>query len=76
MPQMTSQPRPDADARFWRLPAVIAYCQRSRSAIYRDRSFPRPIRIGPNTAVWIAADVFRWCEAREAEAREASKHGA
>jgi prophage regulatory protein len=49
---------------------VIAYTQRSRSSIYRDPTFPRPIKLGPNTAAWLAADVQAWCAAREAEAQK------
>ena len=63
-------PGPDLDAKFWRLPAVMAFCQRSRSAIYADPSFPRPIAIGPRTAAWESAAVRRWCDERIAAARE------
>jgi predicted DNA-binding transcriptional regulator AlpA len=64
-------PRPDPSARFWRLPTVLAYTGRSRSSIYADPSFPRPIRIAPNTAAFRSAEVIAWCEAREAAARGA-----
>lgn len=63
-------PRPDPSARFWRLPAVLAYTQRSRSRIYADATFPRPLKLGPNTSAWIAAEVIAWCTAREVSARE------
>ena len=52
-------------ARYWRLPAVMAYTQRSRSAIYADQTFPRPIKIGPNTSVWKVDEVVSWCAERE-----------
>jgi prophage regulatory protein len=69
---MTTQPQtkhtPDAAARYWRLPAVKTYTGRSRSAIYRDTTFPKPIKLGPNTSAWIAEEVRAWCEQRDAEA--------
>lgn len=64
--------RPDLDARYWRLPAVTAYTGRSRSRIYGDTTFPKPIKIGANTSAWIAAEVRAWCDAREADARKAA----
>ena len=56
---------PDAFARWWRLPAVMAYTQRSRSAIYGDPTFPKSIKLAPNTAAWLVIDVMNWCEAQE-----------
>lgn len=63
---MIGQPKVlDAEVRYWRLPAVLAYTQRSRSAIYADPTFPRPIRLGPNTAAWKRDAVIAWCAERE-----------
>ena len=67
---MQTPKHPDPTARYWRLPAVILFTGRSRSAIYRDQSFPRPIKLGPNTSAWLAEDVRAWCDAREAEAQK------
>ena len=50
----TPPQRPDPDARYWRLPAVVAYTGRSKSRIYDDPTFPKPIKLGPNTSAWIA----------------------
>ena len=58
------------EQKFLRLPAVINITGRSRSAIYRDKTFPRPIRLGPNTSAWIAEQVIQWCDARIADARD------
>lgn len=66
----TPPQRPDPDARYWRLPAVVAYTGRSKSRIYDDPTFPKPIKLGPNTSAWIAEEVRAWCAAREAEARK------
>lgn len=41
----------------------------TRDAQQADPTFPKPIKIGPNTSVWIAAEVIAWCEQREREAR-------
>ena len=74
MPKLATQsskPRlqtsPSEEARFWRLPAVMRFTQRSRSAIYRDQSFPKPVKLGPNTVAWVAEEVRAWCEAKTAE---------
>lgn len=62
--------QPDPSARYWRLPAVCAYTARSRSRIYADPNFPKPIKLGPNTSAWIAEEVRAWCAAREAASRK------
>ncbi len=65
MPVVKNSHKPDPQARYWRLSAVISYTQRSRTSIYRDPTFPRPIRLAPNTSAWKAASVIAWCESRE-----------
>lgn len=59
MPRTTLR-EPDDQAKFWRLPAVIKFTQRSRSAIYRDATFPRPVKLGPNTSAWLVDEVRAW----------------
>lgn len=44
---------------------MIAYTQRSRSAIYADESFPKPIKLAAHTAAWLVTDVIKWCEEQE-----------
>jgi predicted DNA-binding transcriptional regulator AlpA len=73
MPTIKNTPKPDLAARYWRLQAVKAYTQRSRSAIYRDPTFPRPIKLGPGTSAWTVAAVVAWCEARETAAKAAAE---
>jgi prophage regulatory protein len=68
MPRTHVRP-PDPAARYWRFPQVELYTGRSRSRIYGDPTFPRSIKIGGNTAVWLSSEVIAWCEAREAEGR-------
>lgn len=58
----------DTEARYWRLPQVMRYTGRSRTRLYGDPTFPRPIKIGPNTSVWLVKEVIAWCEARESDA--------
>lgn len=63
-------PRPDPTAALWRLPAVCAYNQFSRSTLLRKVAageFPRPIRLGANSIAWPAAEVIAWAAARIAE---------
>lgn len=62
------QTHPDPAARYWRLPAVLTYVGRSRSAVYADQTFPRPIRLSANASAWLASEVRAWCAEREAEA--------
>lgn len=57
-------------AAFWRLPAVCAFLQFSRSTLLRrvaSGEFPRPVKLGPNTIAWPAADVRDWAAAKVAE---------
>ena len=60
---------PDLHARFWRLPAVMAYTQRSRSAIYRDETFPKQVQLSRNCVAWESSEVIKWADERIA-ARE------
>ena len=66
----TTIQRPDLDARYWNITATCSYTQRSKSRLYADPSFPRPIKIGPNTSRFLASEVRAWCDAREADARK------
>lgn len=70
MPRIKKIHAPDASARYWRLPAVLAYTQRSRSAIYADPAFPKPVKLGPNTSAWVASEVIDWCTTRERSGRK------
>jgi len=53
--------------RYWRLPTVLTYTQRRRSAINRDPSFPQKVRLGPKTMAWVSAEVIAWARGREAD---------
>jgi prophage regulatory protein len=64
------KPAPDPTAALWRLPAVCAYTQFSRSTLLRKverREFPLPIRLGPNSIAWLSVEVIAWKDDRIAE---------
>ena len=52
------------DPRFWRLPQVMRYTGLSRTAIYDNKSFPRPVRIGKSTVGWVVVEVREWADAK------------
>ena len=67
------KPAPDLAAAHWRLQAVCRYNQFSRSTLLRKvarKEFPSPIRLGPNSIAWPAAEVIAWAAARIAERDE------
>ena len=56
--------------RALRLPAVMSLTGLGRATIYRrirESSFPKPIRLGGNSAGWIEAEVLAWLNSRIAE---------
>jgi prophage regulatory protein len=51
----------------YRLPAVITITGKGGSTIYRDikdGTFPRPIKLGPQTSGWKKSDIDRWIAQR------------
>ena len=68
-----TQPAPDAAPsypRLLRLRAVKDRTGKSKSSIYEDPTFPRPVKIGPRAVAWVASEVDAWCAERIA-ARDA-----
>ena len=58
-----------------RLHAVARVTGLSRATIYRklhSGGFPKPVRLGPNSVGWIAAEVDAWLEELCAERDRAS----
>jgi prophage regulatory protein len=47
-----------------RLDAVKSITGRSRSRIYADPEFPRPVKIGPRAVAWVEDEVRAWVEER------------
>ena len=57
--------------RLLRLPEVESIVRKSKSAIYADPTFPKPIKIGPRASAWIKAeDLFAWVDARIEASRQ------
>lgn len=55
--------------RLIRIREVIALSGKSRSSVYSDPTFPKPIRIGERAVAWFEDEVAAWRAEREA-ARE------
>jgi prophage regulatory protein len=53
-----------------RLRATMEKSGKNRSDIYRDPTFPKPIKIGPRASAWIEEEVDRWIAARIAASRD------
>jgi len=47
-----------------RLSAVKELTGLSRSSIYADPQFPKPVKIGPRSVAWVDAEVRDWICAR------------
>jgi prophage regulatory protein len=57
---------------FLRLPAVIERTGRSKTAIYTDPTFPKPIKISKMSSAWLESEVNEWMAKRVKAARHAS----
>ena len=54
-----------AEIRILRLPEVMRLTGLSKATIhrrYRDGTFPRPLRLGPQSIGWRRAEVLEWLE--------------
>jgi prophage regulatory protein len=62
---------------FVRLPKVKAVTGLSKSSLYaliRANNFPRPIRLGPRTVVWVRSEVNEWAAERVLTSRSTTIH--
>lgn len=50
--------------RLLRLKQVLATTGKSRSSVYADPSFPRPISIGQRSVAWVEDEVMAWVDQR------------
>lgn len=50
-----------------RLKSVKETTGLSRSSIYADPKFPKPVKIGPRAVAWVEAEVAEWIDARMLE---------
>lgn len=66
---------PSPIASFWRKPIVCVVLGVSPATLDRrvkmDKSFPQPVRLGPNTIAWSVAEVQQWIADRIAERDQA-----
>ncbi len=46
--------------RLERLPTVMQRTGRSKTSIYTDPSFPRPVRISTQVVAWVGEEVDAW----------------
>lgn len=53
--------------RLLRLAAVKEITGLSRSTIYADTTFPKPVKIGERAVAWVEDEVRGWVEARIAD---------
>ena len=49
-----------------RLPRVKELTGMSRSFVYADEDFPKPIPLGGRAVGWLASEIFAWIESRKA----------
>lgn len=59
--------KPATSYRLLRLPEVVRVTGKSRSNIYGDPTFPRPVKISPRASAWIESEVIDWIESRIAQ---------
>ena len=53
--------------RLLRLDAVKELTGLSRSTIYADANFPKPVKIGERAVAWVEHEIKDWVSARVAE---------
>ena len=53
--------------RLLRLKQVLATTGKSRSSVYADPSFPKPISIGQRSVAWVEDEVAAWVAKRISE---------
>lgn len=59
--------RPATQYRLLKLPEVESITGKGRTSIYRDPTFPKPIKIGPRASAWVESEVIAWIESRIVE---------
>tara|TARA_R110002049_G_scaffold111070_5_gene260205 strand:- start:152 stop:361 length:210 start_codon:yes stop_codon:yes gene_type:complete len=57
--------------RLIKLPEVEKLTGKSRSAIYSDPSFPRPVKLSKRASAFVESEVYAWIESRIAEREKA-----
>lgn len=61
-----------ATDRFLRMNKVREITGRSRTRIYEDPTFPKPIKLGLRESAWIESEVLEWMQERISASRGAT----
>jgi len=56
-------------SKLLRLRATMEKTGKTRADLYRDPSFPKPIKIGPRASAWIEEELDAWIAKRIAATR-------
>jgi len=56
--------QPATQYRLLKIPEVESITGKSRTSIYSDTTFPRPVKIGPRASAWVESEVMAWIESR------------
>jgi prophage regulatory protein len=52
-----------------RLARVVEKTGRSKPTIYRDQTFPKPVKIGARAVAWVESEIDDWIAAQIAKSR-------
>ena len=50
--------------KLMRLPEVMEVTGKSRSSIYADPDFPKPVKIGARSSAWPSSEIDDWIKQR------------
>jgi prophage regulatory protein len=53
--------------RFLRIKEVLQLTGKSKSALYGDPSFPKPVKIGSQASAWVDDEISEWMACRVKE---------
>ena len=72
-PDSTGTNGSDHSPQLQRLRVVMARTGKSRSGIYEDPDFPKPVKIGPRCVAWPSHEIDAWIQARIADRDNAAQ---
>lgn len=52
------------DLQVIRLPEVMKLSGKSKTSIYEDPEFPKPIKIGRRSSGWIKTEILQWIQSK------------
>ena len=53
--------------RFMKIREVLRLTGKSKSALYGDPSFPKPVKIGSQASAWVDDEISEWMASRVKE---------